>query len=444
MNAKNGTYHTLLARHEAMRLRRQLLSPGPTAPAAGRDTPYAPAGTAYDGTAYDGPADQQTILRHLDKVTPFDELITHLYRALFARHPSLRSLFPASMEFQQAHLARALWYLIEHLHRPDDVARTFMRLGRDHRKLGLLPAQYTAFETALREALRVRAGAGWTVELEQAWLRMLRFGVTAMVRGAEAALREPPFWRATVTDHQLLAPDLALLRLRPHEAFPHRAGQYVTLEVPRLPHTWRPFYPAGAYGTEGDLELHVRRTGVGGVSDALVNGTAVGDEIRIGPPRGDLTLHDGPQDRLHLVAWDTGWSAMKALIQELDRRTRAAPAHRVGAVRLHIGAETLAGLYDTDCLTELERRHPWLTVVPVIDTSQARACDRLVHELTRHPSHTAVRILMAGPPALVHTLTAALTHAGTPAEHLCHDLPPNNPDAPRPAAVTVSATSRHG
>ncbi|GAB1325770.1 globin domain-containing protein [Streptomyces sennicomposti] len=439
MDAKNETYHTLLARHEAMRLRRQLLSPGPLAHVTDGDTPYVPSGTAYDG-----PADQQTILRGLDKVTPFEELITHLCQALFARRPSLRSLFPASMEFQQAHLARALWYLIEHLHRPDDLARTFMRLGRDHRKLGLRPAQYTAFEAALREALRVQAAAGWTVELEQAWLRMLRFGITAMERGAEAALRAPPCWRATVTRHQLRAPDLALLRLRPHEAFPHRPGQYVTLEAPRLPHTWRPFYPAGAYGTEGDLELHVRRTGPGGVSDALVNGTAVGDEIRIGPPRGDLTLHDGPEDRLHLVAWDTGWSAMKALIQELDRRTRPGPAHRVPTVRLHIGAETPAGLYDTDCLSGLERRHTWLTVVPVIDTSRARACDRLVQELTRHPSHTAVRTLMAGPPILVRTLTAALSHAGTPAELLQHDLPPNDPDAPRHPAVTVSATGCHG
>ncbi|WP_239146387.1 globin domain-containing protein [Streptomyces sp. SID10815] len=285
----------------------------------------------------------------------FDELIGHLYRALFARHPSPRSLFPTSMEFQRAPLARALWYLIEHLDRPDAIVETFTQLGRDHRGLGLLPAQYAAFETALGEALRAQAGPRWTPELGQAWLRMLRFGVTALVRGAEAALREPPFWRATVTSRRLLAPDLALLRLRPHETFRHRAGQYVALESPRLPRTWRPYCPAGAPGAREDIEFHVRRTGPGGVSDALVGGTAAGDEVRVGPPRGNLTLDDAADGELRLVARDTGWAAMKALLQELDRR------------------------------------HPWLTVVPVVDTSPERARDRMAAALTRGPAPAAGR-----------------------------------------------------
>ncbi|MGW1108467.1 globin domain-containing protein [Streptomyces sp. NPDC002540] len=165
MSAQDRGYHTLLARHEAMRLRRRLLTPGNT---AGADA-HGPAGEPYDGGA-----DQRTIVNHLDLVAPFEELITHLHQALFTRHPSLRSLFPASMEFQQAHLARALSYMIDHLYRPDEITRTFTQLGRDHRKLGLLPAQYAAFEAALCAALRIQAGEHWHVELEQAWVRMLR------------------------------------------------------------------------------------------------------------------------------------------------------------------------------------------------------------------------------------------------------------------------------
>ena len=427
MGANDGNYHTLLARHEAMRLRRHLLSPGNTADAGG--AVGAPAGEPYDGEA-----DRRTIMRDLDLVAPFDELITHLYRALFARHPSLRSLFPASMEFQQAHLARALWFLIEHLDRPDEITGTFTQLGRDHRRLGLRPAQYAAFETALCEALRVRAGEHWTAELEQAWVRMLRFGVAAMVQGAEAALREPPFWRATVTEHRLRGPDLAVLRVRPHETFRYRAGQHVALESARLPHTWRPYYPAGVPGRDGELEFHVRRTGPGGVSEALVRHTGTGDEVRIGPPKGNLALGEEPFGGLQLVAWDTGWAAMKALLQELEGRVRQVPGHRTRRVRLFVGADALVGLYDAEYLTGLEQRRSWLTVVPVTGGAPGEGgYDRLVHAVTGSGPLPAGRTLVAGPPEMVRAVTAALTRAGLPAEHLRHDLPPAGPhDVPRP------------
>ncbi|MFJ2568066.1 flavohemoprotein, partial [Streptomyces sp. NPDC087568] len=116
MSAEDGNYHALLARHDAMRLRRQMLSSG-AFPGAGSGTGLrGPAGQPYDGIA-----DQRTIMRDLNLVAPFEELIAHLYQALFTRHPSLRSLFPAEMAFQQAHLARAFWYLLEHLDRPEQI-----------------------------------------------------------------------------------------------------------------------------------------------------------------------------------------------------------------------------------------------------------------------------------------------------------------------------------
>ncbi|WP_030025351.1 globin domain-containing protein, partial [Streptomyces monomycini] len=222
MSTVNDDYHALLARHEAMRLRRRILSPrperedaaqerptyggqpaGPNGPsgspralgrpaihsgnvsgAAGRYPSDAYADACAD--SYDGAADQRVITEYLELVTPFGELITHLYEAMFRRWPYLRSLFPESMEFQRAHLARAFWYLIENLHRPDDIAEVFGRLGRDHRKLGVRPVHFEAFEAALCEALRRTAGPRWAEAVEQAWVRMLRFAVAAMVSGAEA------------------------------------------------------------------------------------------------------------------------------------------------------------------------------------------------------------------------------------------------------------------
>ncbi|KJY25796.1 globin domain-containing protein, partial [Streptomyces sp. NRRL S-495] len=188
-------YDRLIARHHAMRLRRQILAPAPPFPAAPEDPPPPPGGAdGYDG--YDGAADQRLILRDLTLVTPFGALIDHLYACMFRRRPFLRALFPESMAFQQAHLERMFGYLVERLHRPAELADTLTRLGRDHRKLGVRPVHYEAFEEALREAIRHRAGARWHAGLEAAWVRMLRFAVRSMVAGAEAALTEPPSWQA--------------------------------------------------------------------------------------------------------------------------------------------------------------------------------------------------------------------------------------------------------
>ncbi len=414
MSAEDGTYHALLARHDAMRLRRRLLSP------AGAGDPDGTSRPAPQET-YDGAADQRLIMSRLDLVAPFDELITRLYAALFTRHPALRSLFPAEMEFQQAHLARAFWYLIEHLDQPGRITETFTQLGRDHRKLGVRPAQYAAFEQALCEALRSRAGEHWTPDLEDAWVRMLRLGVTAMVRGADAALREPACWNATVTEHRRCGPDLAVLRVRPHEPFRYRAGQHTAVEHALLPHTWRPYYVAGEPGRDGELEFHVRCTAPGGVSEALVHRTGTGDPVRLGPPKGSLALGDDPEGELRLVAWDTGWAAMKALLREAERRAR--PARRV---LLFLGADTPSGLYDTGYVADLERRRPWLNLVTVAGGAPGEdAYGRLARAVTRGVTPGSGRTLVAGPPEMVRAVTGPLLDAGVPAGNVLHDpLPP--------------------
>ncbi|WP_433860056.1 globin domain-containing protein [Streptomyces kronopolitis] len=93
----------------------------------------------------------------------------------------------------------------------------FRQFGHDHRKLGVRPAHYEAFEVAPRAALRRTAGPRWIEAVEAAWVRTLRCAVASMVEGAEAALAEPPCRQGTVTAHERRRPDLAVLRIRPHE-----------------------------------------------------------------------------------------------------------------------------------------------------------------------------------------------------------------------------------
>ncbi|MGW4894072.1 globin domain-containing protein [Kitasatospora sp. NPDC004240] len=276
--ATTDEYDRLIARHHAMLLRRQILTPGQSSPAPP---------SAVRAADHDGAGDRRLILGTLPLVAPLAELIDDLYAFMFQRRPFLRPLFPGSMEFQQVHLERMFEFLIEHLDRPDELADRLHRLGRDHRKLGVRPVHYEAFEEALREALRHRAGTGWSAALDAAWTRMLRFAVTAMVAGAESALTEPPYWHAVVTGHERRHPGLAVIRVRTGEPYPYRDGGHGTVEHPLLPHSWRQYPMEGVPGADGnELEFHVRHTGADGVGAALVERTAVGDRLRLGPPRG--------------------------------------------------------------------------------------------------------------------------------------------------------------
>ncbi|MEV8475599.1 globin domain-containing protein [Streptomyces sp. NPDC051173] len=414
MTPVNADYHALLARHDAMRLRQRLLSPGRQQEGAAHEA----------DRRHDGEADQRVIVRHLDLVMPLDTLIAHLYDAMFAQRPFLRSLFPHSMEFQRRHLEAILRYLIENLHQPDEVRSVFGRLGREHRKLGVRPAHFATFEAALREALRRTAGVRWNQAMEEAWLRMLRFAVTAMVEGADAALAEPPSWQATVVAHELRREGLAVLRVRPHEPYPYRAGQYASVASPLLPQAWRQYSLARAPRPDSELEFHVRLTGTGGVSEALVLGTRVGDTLRLGPAGGTMTLDDDVTHDLLLVAGDVGWAAAKALLEELTA------CRKVGRrVHLFLGAHAPSGLYGEESPEELERRRPWLRVVPVIGEGPATDPYRpLAEAVARHGDWSGHLALVSGPPAMVRATVAGLVGARLPAEHIRHDPLPYGGD----------------
>ncbi|GHF47133.1 globin domain-containing protein [Streptomyces morookaense] len=401
-------YHALLARHEAMRLRRQLLTPAqsPAARTAREPEP-----------SYDGAADQRVIAQSLELIASLDDLISRLYDALFGHWPYLRSLFPASMDFQKRHLVQIFRYLIGRLHRPDDVAAEFTRLGRDHRKLGVRPAHYLAFEAALREALRGTAGAQWTGTMEEAWLRMLRFAVAAMNRGAEEALREPPSWHATVTRHELRGPGLAVLRVSPHEPYAHRAGQFAAVASPLLPQAWRQYSLACAPRTDGELEFHVRQAGPGGVSEALVARTRAGDTLRLGPASGTATLDAAPARDLLLVADDTGWAPAKALLEELAARRSG---HRM--VHLFLGARHASERYDAAAVAALAQRLPWLRVVEVATGEEA-----LAEAVARQGDWSGHLAFVSGPPDSVGSVVTRLTALGLPAGQIRHDPLPGLP-----------------
>ncbi|MFJ5927778.1 globin domain-containing protein [Kitasatospora sp. NPDC092948] len=403
-DAFSPEYDRLLARHHAMRLRRSILAP------PGRSS--APQGPAVE---LPEPGDRDLILHHLAPLLPFDALIEVLYDAMFVRRPYLRRLFPESMEFQRQHLAHMFQHLIDHLDRPAELGVRLRALGADHRKLGVWPAHYEAFEESLISALRVRGGRMWTEQVETAWVRMLRFAVAAMVAGAEGAATEPPFWHGEVIGHERRRPDLAVLRVRTGEPYPYRAGQYAALESPLLPHTWRTYSVACAPREDRVLEFHVRRTSPGGVSAALVDGTGVGDQIRVGPPRGSLSLDlDGSDVHrdLLLVGGGTGLAPMKALAEEFAAAHRA----RGRRVRLVVAARGREELYDWPALVELAANRSWLELTPMLGPD----LEGLAALLRGHQSLPGLALL-SGPSGMVAGARSMLLDAGVPDDRIRYD-----------------------
>ncbi|MEU6709284.1 globin domain-containing protein [Streptomyces wuyuanensis] len=422
MNTTNSDahdeYHALLARQDARRLRQQLLGPAPRWIPPSEPAPHQARRGDFTGKGYgDEPADQQMIIRSIPLVSPFSELIDHLYEAMFERHPYLRGLFPDSMEFQRTHLAGAFSYLIENLHQPDVILAFCTRLGRDHRKLGVRPAHYKAFETALAEALRRFSGRGWTADMEQEWLRMLRFAVAAMVDGAEQALSEPACWHATVTSHQLRSASLAVLRVRTYEPYPYRAGQYASIQSPLLPNSWRPYVIACAPRSGAELEFHIRLVGSGGVSEALVARTRVGDTLRLGPAQGTVTLDGDPTRDVLIVAEGTGWATAKALLEELTlQRQPGRTAH------LFLGARTLDDLYDTLALAGVGDGRAWLRVVPVIGESYGSVeGDPVAEAVARSGDWSKHLACVSGSPATVTATVRRLAAMNVPPGRIRHD-----------------------
>ncbi|WP_432835668.1 globin domain-containing protein [Dactylosporangium sp. CA-092794] len=405
-----GDYHALLGLHHGMRLRRYLN--GQT----GGSTVVAGAPTVE---SWPQRQDDQRLLREsLACLDPLPDALLFMYGALFRDRPHMRGMFPGSIHVQRDRLTACFLALIDALDAPGDVVPAVAELGRDHRKLGVLPQHYAVFADALAEALRTAGGEHWRDAYHEAWLRLYWFTARLMIEAAEEFTTDPPYHTGEVVSHERRRPDLAVLRVRTARAYRYRAGQHATLESPLLPRAWRCYSMATPPTGDGLLEFHVRARGVGGLSDVLVERTGPGDRLRVGPARGRLST--GPLTGaagVLLVAGGTGLAPIRALLGALARE--AAPPRTV----LFAGARTGADLYDLDSLTAAARAAPWLSVVPAVAAGPAYPFDEgtLPEVVARHgpwPGHHAV---LAGPPAMVAALNRLLPDLGIPAGHVQFD-----------------------
>ncbi|AOS66029.1 FAD-binding oxidoreductase [Actinoalloteichus hymeniacidonis] len=346
-----------------------------------------------------------------------DEVARFFYGMLFSLAPQTRELFPVNMEVQRSRLLRALVHFVQMVDRPDDLLPFLRQLGRDHRKFGVVVSHYEAVGTALLSAIKKFAADIWTPKIELAWAEAYTIMATTMQQAADAD-ENPAWWNAQVIDHRRLSWDLALVRVQPQHPVPYRAGQYVSVEVPQRPRLWRYMTPANAPAADGSIEFHIRAVDGGWVSRSIVGHTQYGDNWRIGPPMGRMSV-DREQGRdVVMVAGGTGLAPMRAVIDELARYGENPRVH------LFVGGRTLEDIYDLDNLHRLSITNPWLTIVPVVESGPPRSGveqGTLADAVTRYGSWTEREVLVCGSPGMIRATVSRMLVAGTPLERIRYD-----------------------
>ncbi|MCX4686708.1 FAD-binding oxidoreductase [Kitasatospora purpeofusca] len=400
----------------------------PDAPPVGQ-APQAPAALPEPRDAAELPPtarDIELIRTSLAVVEPVaDRATAHFYALIFLGHPEIRALFPAAMDVQRDRLFRALLTAARSAGDPEGLRAHLGALGRGHRRYGTLTGHYGPVGECLLAALAKYAGSRWNAETELAWRRVYRLVSSIMIEAAEEAARtSPPWWQGEVVAHERRTPDVAVLTVRPDQAYPYRAGQYTSLETPWWPRVWRHFSFASAPRPDGLLTFHVKAVQAGWVSNALVHRAAPGDVLRLGPAVGGMTLDDTDGDLL-LVGGGTGIAPLRALVEEVAGRGGGR------SVEVFHGARTSAELYELAALRELADRHRWLAVRAVLSgpgagTAEAAAAGLLAGELpeavARFGPWTGRTAYLSGPPAMVRRTSGVLLRSGLPAERIRHDL----------------------
>src|SRR5947209_12253270 len=226
-----------------------------------------------------------------------DEAPLWFYSHLFLSHPETRALFPVSMAHQRDRLFAALGDVVHYVDDLDRLVPMLQQLGRDHRKFGTVAEHYPAVGASLLATLE-HFDDEWDDALAKSWTEAYGLVADVMIAAAEKAADDPPWWDAEVVAHERRTIDVAVLRVAPRAPFPFLPGQSLSLETELRPRLWRYYSIANAPRPDGSLELHVKARDGGPVSTALVRGAAVGDQLRLGPALGELTLdHDSDRDR---------------------------------------------------------------------------------------------------------------------------------------------------
>jgi len=214
------------------------------------------------------------------------------------------------------------------------------------------------------------------------------------------------------------APDVRIVRLEPdaRPLFDWRAGQYASFRIADL--EARDFSIANAPG-DGAIELHIRRSGSGGVSDFICDGLKPGDAVDVQGAFGGAyyrARHDGP---LLAVAGGTGLAPMKAIVEA------ALAGGLKKDVHLYFGVREESELYLERHFIELTHTYPNFRFVTVISEPKENSGRRtgLVSDAVAADFQLlyGYQCYLAGPPVMVDACANMLKLKSVPKHDIFAD-----------------------
>lgn len=186
-------------------------------------------------------------------------------------------------------------------------------------------------------------------------------------------------------------PMLARVRLAPDEDVDFLAGQYVGL---RYDGTSRAYSLANS-PHENELEICVRRVPGGRLSPRICDELAVGDEVTVRGPYGELVLQDhSPQDMVFL-ATGTGVAPFKSMIDYVFETERDEYEGANRDVWLFLGAAWKDDLPYREAFRDRQQAYDNFHFVPCLSREPSLLdwegeTDYVQHALLKHVAPTAV------------------------------------------------------
>ncbi|WP_241757905.1 2Fe-2S iron-sulfur cluster-binding protein [Myxococcus landrumensis] len=237
-------------------------------------------------------------------------------------------------------------------------------------------------------------------------------GTRLEVSGADA-LRVP----ACIDSVTPLSSSVLRVRLSTRTPLDYRAGQYVSLlREDGLARS----YSLASLPREGLLELHVRRIPGGLMSGWLSEHARAGDSVSVQGPAGSCFYVPGRFEQpLLLAGTGTGLAPLYGIIRD------ALESGHTGPIWLFQGARAPEGLYLTEELRELARRHSGFHYRPSVLTGGSRdvaegALDVLIR--AECPKPAGFRAFLCGDSDLVLSLRKKLFLSGLSLKDLHADV----------------------
>lgn len=140
------------------------------------------------------PQQIELIRQSFGQVAPIADLAAMLfYKRLFELDPSLRPLFPPSLDIQGRKLMQMIGAAVGQLERPTVLIPVLENLGRRHVGYGVEDRHYDTVGTALLWTLEQGLGAAFTPAVRAAWTELYTVVATTMKNAAaQVAAAESP------------------------------------------------------------------------------------------------------------------------------------------------------------------------------------------------------------------------------------------------------------